>query len=658
MSGPDRELFEFDSFRLDPAEHRLLRDGEPVPLEPKVFETLLALVRRRGSLVAKDELMQAVWPDSFVEESNLTRNISVLRKALSGTDGGRQYIETVPKRGYRFVGDVRAIPEEQTAVIVQSAKVTVVVEEEESDEATTERGERPAEPAPLAASGSMRPAPGAIERHKTAVVLALSLALVALAAAAVLWSYREGGQPIDSFAVLPFVNVGADPEMEYLSDGITDSLIDRISQAPGLKVMSHNSVFRYKGREVDAQAAGRELGVRAVLTGRVVIQGDSLSVFAELVDVRDNSRLWGGRYHRNRSETLALQADLSRDISERLQLRLSGEERQRLTKRATASAEAYELYLKGRYYTNTLTEEGIKSGLGYFQRAIEIDPEFAPAHAGLAEAYTLIGDVVAAPAIPPDEAIPKAKAAASRALELDETLAGAHTSLARIAMVWDLDLSAAEGSFKRAIALNPNDANAYHWYSHYLIAMGRFDESLAASQQALALDPLDVAMNAHLGFHFIHAREYDRAIAQLQKTLEMNPSSEMAHGLIGAAYEYSGRYDEAIAAYRRSMELGSTDLRGYLGRAYAVAGRGGEARRLLDELLEESTRKYVSPYNVAVIYAGLGETDQALAWLEKAYGQRDSNIVNINIAPEFAALRSDPRFVDLLERIGLAPRVE
>ena len=630
MLGPDAESYEFDSFRLDPAEHRLLRDGEPVALEPKVLETLLVLVRRHGSLVAKEELMQAVWPDSFVEESNLTRNISVLRKAL----GGSHFIETVPKRGYRFVGDVRAVSELQTEVILQSSRVTVVVEEEEE-------------------SGWRRRALGAVARHKTAVALALALVIVA-AAAASLRSSQLSGQTVDSFAVLPFVNAGTNPETEYLSDGITDSLIDRLSQAPGLRVMSHNSVFRYKGREVDAQTAGRELGVHAVLTGRVVVDGDDLSVFAELVDVRDNSHLWGGRYHRKLSDALAIHAELSRDISEQLQLRLSGEDRRRLAKRATESPEAYELYLKGRYYTNLLSEEGIRSGLEYFQRAAEVDPHFAPAFAGLAEAYTMIGEVVAVPAIPPEVAMPKAKAAASRAVELDDTLSSAHTSLARIAMLWDLDWNRAEHHFRRAVELNPNDVSARHWYSHYLVAMGRFEESLAESHRAVALDPLDSAMSAHLGFHFIMAREYGRAVAQLERTLEMNPSSEMALGLLGAAYEQTGRYDDAIATYQKAMARGGADLRGYLAHAYAVSGRRAEARTILDELLEESRTKYVSPYNIALIYAGLDEADEMFAWLEKAYGQRDSNIVNLAVAPEFDAYRSDPRFVALLRRIGLA----
>jgi TolB-like protein/DNA-binding winged helix-turn-helix (wHTH) protein/Tfp pilus assembly protein PilF len=646
MIQPDKELFEFDGFRLDPAEHQLLRDGEPVLLEPKVFETLLTLVRRHGSLVAKEDLMQAVWPDSFVEETNLTRNISVLRKALSRTDGGSQYIETVPKRGYRFVGDVRVPSEDLSEVIVQSARVTVVVEREERDEETGEQSEH-------AVDGRERRLVGAAIRHKKAVALALVLALAAVVAITRFGSFVESGRAVDSFAVLPFVNAGADPETEYLSDGITDSLIDRLSQAPGLRVMSHSSVFRYKGREVDPQSVGRELGVRAVLTGRVLVRGDSLSVVAELVDVRDNSHLWGGRYHRTLSDTLALQAELARDISEKLQLRLSGEEQLRLAKRPTESAEAYALYLKGRHASNTLSEEGLKTGLKYFQRATEIDATFAPAYAGLAEVYTAIVDVTSVPAIPPEEAGPRAKAAASRAVELDDTLANAHTSLARIAMVFELDWSGAERSFTRAIALDPNDASAHHWYSHYLIATGRFDESLAESRRALALDPLDVPMNAHLGFHFLHARQYDLAVAQLRRTIEMDPSSEMAHGLLGAAYERQGLYDDAIAAYRKSMERGGADLRGNLGHAYAVSGRRDEARRLLGELLEESARKYVSPYNVATIYAGLGEADETLVWLEKAYVQRDSNIVNLNVASEFDAFRSDPRFVGLLGRIGL-----
>jgi TolB-like protein/DNA-binding winged helix-turn-helix (wHTH) protein len=335
MSLPVKELYDFDSFRLDPAEQMLLRDGKPVPLEPKVMETLLVLIRSGGRLVGKEELMQAVWPDSFVEESNLTRNISILRKALNRTDNGPQYIETVPKRGYRFVGELHRSTDEPEELFVQSSKLSVVVEEEESDETRTAHQQG------IVIEWKLRHA----NRLKRAGILATVLLISGVVLAVYFRFFSGSGQEpteIDSLAVLPLVNVGANPDTEYLSDGITDSLLNSLSELPRLKVMSRNSVMRYKGLETDAQQAGKQLGVRAVLTGRVMPRGDGLSISIELVDARDNSHLWGEQYDRRLSDLPAMQAELARDISGKLRRR----DQQRVTKRYTANAEAYDLYLR------------------------------------------------------------------------------------------------------------------------------------------------------------------------------------------------------------------------------------------------------------------------------------------------------------------------
>ncbi|MDQ3010508.1 MAG: protein kinase, partial [Acidobacteriota bacterium] len=491
---------------------------------------------------------------------------------------------------------------------------------------------------------------GEIKRRKLAVGLTLLLAVVA--AAVYFSSFGGSGQAIESLAVLPFINVGANPDTEYLSDGITDSLINRLSQLPRLKVMSRNSVSHYKGREADAQAVGNQLGVQAVLTGRFTQRDDGLSISTELVYVRDNSHLGGEQYNRKLSEILAVQAEISRDISEKLRLKLSSADTQRLMKRGTENAEAYELYLKGRYSMNSLTDEGINKSLAYFQRAIEKDSRYGPAYAGLAEYYAALAYASATSTIPPKEAFLKAKAAALRAVELDDTLAEAHTSLGMIATLHEWDWHGAEREFKRAIALNPNYVPAHHWYSHYLIYLGRFAESLAESQRALALDPLDVAMNFHLGFHYYNARQYEQASAQLQKTLEMNRNFGEAHAILGLVYEQEGRYTEAIAELQKNRELGGSDQRGSLGHVYALAGQRGEAQKLLDELQEEAKHKNVSPCYIARIYEGLGEKDQAFAWLEKAYAERDSNIIQLKVDPEFDRLHADARFADLLRRIG------
>ena len=664
MSASDKELFEFDSFRLDPAERLLLRDGEPVSLEPKVFETLLVLIRHSGRLVAKEELMQAIWPGSFVEESNLVRNISVLRKALNRDDRGLPYIETVPKRGYRFVGEVRAGAGEQTELILQTAKVSVVIEEEESgratkrqgDQATWREGEITAVQQPDAAIEWKQSAFGNLKRHKLAVALTLATLIIAAGSALYFKLIGGSGQAIDSIAILPFVNVGADPNTEYLSDGISDSLINRLSQLPRLKVMSRNSVFRYKGRETDAQQAGNELGVRAVLTGKIIRRGDDMIVSAELVDVRDNSHLWGEQYDRKLSDLLAVQTELARDISQQLRPKLSNEAQHRLAKRDTDNPEAYELYLKGHYALNSFLR-GQQSGLGYFQQAVEKDPHFALAYAGMAEAYVEIVSWGTTYSLPPKESCTQAKAAALRAVEIDDKLAEAHVSLGRVAFNYEWDWEGAEREFKRAIDLKPDLVPAHHWYSHLLLMQGRFDESLAESLRALALDPLDIGINFHLGYHYWNARQYEQASAQLEKTLAMEPSQPNTHGILGLVYSDQGRYREAIEELQKSMELGNKDMRGWLAYVYAISGQRGEAQKILRQLLEETKSKVVSACNIARIYAGLGEKEQAFAWLERAIAERDSNLTmpGLKVDTELDSLRSDSRFAGLLRRISLEP---
>ncbi|HKQ74639.1 MAG TPA: protein kinase [Blastocatellia bacterium] len=503
-----------------------------------------------------------------------------------------------------------------------------------------------------------QPSFGKLKRHKLGAALALLLA--AVATAVYFNPFGGSGQApaeIDSLAVLPFVNVGANPDAEYLSDGITDSLINVLAQLPKLKVMSRSAVFRHKGKETDAQQAGTALGVRAVLTGKVTQRGDDLIVSVELVDVRDNSHLWGAQYHHKLSDLLAVQAELSRDIAGKLRLRLGSAEQQRLTKRGTENAEAYELYLKGRYYHHTLQREEEKKAIDYYQRAIEKDPRFVLPYAGLASLYVAIASIGATFTIPPREAFQKAKEAASKAVELDDTLAEAHLSQARIAEAFDWDWNVAEREFNRAIELNPNLVEARHIYAHLLVSRGRFEEALAESLRALAPDPLDVGMNFHLGWYYYNTRQYEQAVAQLQKTLGLNQRHSGAHSILGLSYARQRRYPEAIAEVQKGIGLGGRDIRGHLGHIYALAGRRGEAQKLIAQLREEAKHKPVSPFNIARIYVGLGEKDQALAWLEKAIAERDSNInePGLKVDETFDSLRSDPRFTNLLQRIGLSP---
>ncbi|MFY9584112.1 MAG: tetratricopeptide repeat protein [Candidatus Acidiferrales bacterium] len=467
--------------------------------------------------------------------------------------------------------------------------------------------------------------------------------------------FRGRGEAIDSVAVLPFVNVSADPNTEYLSDGITESLINSLSRLPNLRVISRNSAFRYKGRDRDPRAAARELGVHAVLTGRVVQRGDSLSVSAELVDTRDDRQLWGEQYNRKLADILGVQEEISREISEKLRLRLTGEEKVRMAKRPTENIEAYQLYLKGRYYWNKRTEEGFKKGIDYFQQAIEKDPNYALAYAGLADSYALAGMPLSP--MSPSERMAKAKAAALKALEIDDTIAAAHSSLAYIEHRFDWDWRGAEKEFKRAIELNPNYATAHQWYAFFLATMGRMDEAIAEAKLAQQIDPLSLVMNAALGRVYHFARQYDRAIDQFRKTIEMDPNFASAHFDIAASYVEKRMYTEAIAEYQKVLAISGRNLTylSELGWAHARAGNTLEAMKILNQLKEISRQSYVPPFAFAFIYIGLGDKDHAFTWLEKDYEQRDNTMVFLKAEPIFDPLRSDPRFADLLRRIGLPP---
>ncbi len=490
-----------------------------------------------------------------------------------------------------------------------------------------------------------------IRQHK----FALAVALMVLAAGAVgLGMYlhaRNNEVAIESIAVLPFQNRSTDGDTEYLSDGLAESLIYRLSQLPNLKVSPTSSVFAYKNKEIDPVKVGNQLGVNAVLLGRIVQRGDSLTISAELVDVRYNKLLWGEQYERKMSELLQTQREIAREIVDKLRLKVSGQE-QGLAKHYTESNEAYQLYLKGRFQWHKRTNEALKKSIDYFNQAIERDPSFALAYAGLADCY-----VVPAYMLPPGEKIPKAKMAAMKALELDDTLAEAHTSLARAMTTYDWDWRGAEREFQRAIELNPNYAIAHQWYCGYLEAMGRTPEAIAEGKRALELDPLSPIITFEMGLGFFYARDYDKAIEYYQKTLELDPDFPPAHGQLPAAYEQKRMYDQAITGFQKGTNLkGSREwyfsLSG-LAHVYAVTGNKGEAQKLLSEMKDLSVRQYVPADRIALIYAGLGDKDEAFAWLEKAYDERSFNMTWLKVEPRWDSLRSDPRFADLVRRLGL-----
>jgi eukaryotic-like serine/threonine-protein kinase len=466
---------------------------------------------------------------------------------------------------------------------------------------------------------------------------------------------RSSGRTVDSLAILPLANDGADAEMEYLGDGITESIINSLAQLPQLRVIPRSTVFRYKGRQVDPEEIGKELGVRAVLIGRILQIGDSLIVKTELVDVGRHTQLWGEQYRRPFTDIFALQEEISQEISGKLRLQLTGEERQKLIKRYTDNTEAYHLYLKGRYYVHKRTPDWIKKGIELFLQAIDLDPNYALAYAGLAEAYGFLASSTGGQ--PPREAYPKAKAAATKALELDETLGEAHCTLGFFRLLYDWDFAAAEAEFKRAIELSPKFANAWDGYGFYFKATGQSEASIRACQRAQELEPLSLFITLSLAWAYYFARQYDRSMEQGNKALDMDPNFGFAYWHRGMAFIQKKRFGEAIAALRKAISLSgpATTFISYLGYANARLGKSREARQMIAQLERVSKRQYVSSYFIAIIYMGLGDLDRTFEWLEKAYEERSGFMAFINVEPMLDALRGDPRFKALAEKIAPLP---
>jgi serine/threonine protein kinase/predicted negative regulator of RcsB-dependent stress response len=492
-----------------------------------------------------------------------------------------------------------------------------------------------------------------IKQHKMAALIALMVIAAAIVGLAAYLHARANDVAIESIAVLPFQNRSTEADTDYLSDGLAESLIYRLSQLPNLKVSPTSLVFRYQGKEIDPIKVGNELGVSAVLSGRITQRGDNLTISAELVDVRNNKLLWGEQYDRKTSELLATQREIAAEIVDNLRLKVSRQETG-LAKHYTESNEAFQLYLKGRFYFNKRTEEGMHKSLEYFQQAIDKDPNFALAYTGMADTYDLLGAQDAGGSMPPNEALPKAKAAAQKALEIDEKLAEPHVSLGHVKYQYDRDWPAAEREFKRAIELNPNYPLAHHWYAIFLSAGGR-DDALAEIRRAQELDPLSLPINMWLGVILAQSGRLDEGIDQLRKTVEMDQNFVLAHNRLGALYEEKGTYDEALAQFRQVLKLSEGKPLGIaaLAHANALAGKREEAQKNLAELLQMSKERYVSPTSIGLVYAALGDKDHAFAWLDEADKAHDALVIRLKVDPRFASLRRDPRFTDLVRRIGL-----
>jgi serine/threonine protein kinase len=457
---------------------------------------------------------------------------------------------------------------------------------------------------------------------------------------------------IGSIAVLPFENVSRDPESEYLSDGIPGSLINILATLPRLRVIAQSTVFRYKGRQIDPQAVGRELNVRAVLTGRMMQSGGSLRVGTELVDVATGSQLWGAQFDRKPGDIFTIQDEISNEISEKLRLQLTRAEKKGLVRHHTEDAEAYRLYLQGRHHWNRWTEEGFFKAIGYFQQAVEKDPGYALAHTGVAESYVLLGWNSY---LPPRDAFPKGKAAAMKALELDPDLGEARTPLAAALWLHDWQWPEAQAEFRRSLELNPTYPTGNHWYAEYVMTMGRQVEAIAKMKNSQELDPLSLIISVAIGWASYMARRYDDAIEQLLRTVELDPNYPITYWILGLLYRITGRYDVAITAGEKGVNLsgGSPLMRAALAHTYGMAGRPNDARQLLHDLTELAKHRYVAPHFLTGIHIGLGDNDRAMECLEKSWQERCHWLVYLHMDPSMDALRSDPRFQDLLKRVGL-----
>ncbi|MCM3869659.1 MAG: winged helix-turn-helix domain-containing protein [Pyrinomonadaceae bacterium] len=658
------QIYGFDNFRLDVPNRQLLRDGESVPLPAKAFDMLVVLVENGGRLVGKDELFSRVWPDQIVEESNLTVQVSAIRKALGERKEKPHYITTVPGHGYRFTGNFISLDEEEEELVVEHHSMSRLALETASsagaDESILKNLPEP-EVAHLTSRSEVEPTqrPRGIG-WRTLLFAGLAMIAIPLGVILVLKLWRSSeksasASPIRSIAVLPFKPLVASSRDESLELGMAETLITRLSSLREINVRPTTAVRKYNSLEQDAMAAGRELHVESVLDGSLQQVGDRLRVSVRLVRVSDGQTLWAERFDESFTDIFAVQDRVSEQVTRVLAVRFGDQEQSQLTKRYTQKPEAYQLYLRGRYFWAKMTADGFRKSIEYYNQAIKLDPAFALAYAGLADSYNFLGSFGE---IPLRESHPKARAAATKALELDDQLAEAHTSLAAIIMDYYWDWPEADRHFKRALGLNPNYSTAHRLYSQYLSLMGRPDEAIAEAKRALDIDPLSLGENHNVGLAFYRARQYDETIKCARKTIEMDPNFMPAHILLGLAFLEQDRSEQAIAEFQTGRELSgnSTHLRAMLAYSYARAGHEREARKILDELIRFSADHYVSAFDLAGVHIGLGENDKAFIWLERSYQDRMWMLGYLKVEPLFDPLRSDPRFADLVQRVGLSPK--
>ena len=618
MSQQKKHFYEFGPFRIDVLKRRLVRDGEVIRLTPKAFELLLVLVEESGRTIEKDELLDRIWPGTAVEENNLNQNITALRKSLGDSRQQSQYIATIPGIGYRFVAEVRKVEDE------------------------------------LAQPGEVQPQVGArpSRAFRYALLIVVPLLLAALAYALY---RREAPRPaMSSIMVLPLENISGNAEEEYFADGMTDALIGDLARISGLHVISRTSSMHYKGTRKSLPEIAREINVDAIVEGTVQRSGDRVVVRTQLIHAPTDRHLWVGDYVRDVHDVLDLQSEIARTVAQEVRIQMTPDEQARLASRRPVRPKAYDDYLQGRYlYWNKRTEENLNRAITLFQSAIKEDESYAPAYVGLADCYNALGAVQVA-SMPPLDARRQAEEAATKAVQLDSGLAEAYSALGYVKH-FNWEWTAAENHFKHAIELNPNYANAHNFYANYLMSRGRIDESIAASNRARELDPFSLSISAQRGFLFENARRYDEAIEQLRNVIAMDSSHYQALWILGHTYAANKQFDEAVAAAEKAVAVSerTPGALGMLGLAYGLAGRKAEATKILNELLELNKTRYVTPAAFVNVYIGLGDKEQAFVWLEKAYQERSNYVAFLKVFPLLDPLRSDRRFNDLIQRVGL-----
>jgi len=639
---PKHAVYEFGDFRLDAGKRLLTKDlGVAVPLMPKAFDTLVYLVKNCGKLIDKDELLREVWPDTIVEENNLTQNISILRRALGEKHRDNRFIATVPGRGYKFVADVR----ETDSVIKEENPDLSGLNGDPNDPISAQSIDR------INEVSLSRPFGTEISSSRSMVVSALVAVLIGVASlgtiAYFIWPQTKPDvrAAVTSVAVLPFRPIVAENRDEALELGMADALIAKLSGGNSLLVRPLSSVRKFNSVDQDPVTAGKELGVDSVLDGTIQTWGDRLRVSAKLIRTSDGKQLWSGQFDDKFNDIFALQDSISAKVASALEISL----RRDSSKPATDSIQAYQLYMNGRYHLSKLTAAEIRASIPYFEKAIETDQTYAAAYTGISNAYRVLG---ISGEMQPSEVIAKSRAAETKAISLDGNLVEAHISRCMTLFWFEWQWKAAEDECRLARTLDPGNASAHSSYAHLLSNLGRHDEALSEAKRALELDPLDLAENALLGQFLLHAGRPDEALSQLNKASELEPNFWMPHFFASTVYIEKGMFAEAIRESDEERRLTGVNDIPFGAYALAKSGHTAEAESQLNELLGLAKTRFVPPYNIAMIYNALGMTDESLTWLERGFSEHDPKMTFLNVEPKWNNLRHDPRFVDIITRMN------